>query len=281
MLDPSSKQDTESVSTEPSGGEPLTLEQALTNLTHPDLSLRYYAAWWLGKFAPGEPQVVDALIAALDDEADRTELGGYPLRRNAARALGKLADKRAVLPLIRCLECSDFYVREAAAQSLGMLGDTSAIPQLMQLLDGGVAAAQLVPGRPHLPQPAEAAMEALESLKATAAAPLIQPFLEHPVERVRHAAARAMYVLTQESIYGERLVQAIAHSDLKLRRTILLDLGASGYLPGAKAIADAAVENSFKIIALKNMLENHLKQQETISLSSEAKRVMTLMDTLL
>ena len=283
MLEPSSTQDSESLSlpAEPAGGEPLTLEQALKNLTDPDLSLRYYAAWWLGKFAPGEPQVVEALIAALDDEADRTELGGYPLRRNAARALGKLADHRAVAPLIRCLECSDFYVREAAAQSLGMLGDPASIPSLMQLLEGGVASAQLVPGRPHLAQPAEAAMEALESLKAIAAAPLIEPFLEHPVERVKYAAARAMYVLTQESIYGECLVQAIANSDLKLRRTLLLDLGASGYLPGAKAIASAAVENSFKMIALKNMLENHLQQQETISVSPEAQQVMTLMDALL
>lgn len=283
MLEPSSNQDSESVplSAEPSGGQPLTLEQALTNITHADLSLRYYAAWWLGKFAPNEPQVVDALLAALEDEADRTELGGYPLRRNAARSLGKLGDLRAVPALIRCLECSDYYVREAAAQSLGMLGDSSCILQLMQLLEGGLAGAQFVPGRPHLAQPAEAAMEALATLKATEAIPLIQPFLEHPVARVHYAAARAMYLLTQEPIYGERLVQAIASTDLKLRRTLLLDLGASGYLNGAEAIANAAVENSFKLIALKSLLENHLKQQESISLSPNAQKVMLLMDGLL
>ncbi|MBW4573659.1 MAG: HEAT repeat domain-containing protein [Aphanothece sp. CMT-3BRIN-NPC111] len=285
MLDPSQKQDSESVSlpTEPFGGGHLTLEQAIANLTHADLSLRYYAAWWLGKFATGEPKVVDGLIAALDDESDRTELGGYPLRRNAARALGKLADSRAVPPLIRCLECDDFYVREAAAQSLGMLGDRTCIPQLMQLLAGGVAETQLVPGRPHLAQPAEAVMEALQALKATEAVPLIQPFLEHPVERIRYGAARAMYALTQESVYGERLVQAIANRDLslQLRRTLLLDLGASGYLPGAQAIAHATVENSFKMIALKSLLENHLQQLETVSLSTEAQQVMTLMDALL
>src|SRR6478672_13981608 len=144
MLEPSSTQDSESLSlpAEPAGGEPLTLEQALKNLTDPDLSLRYYAAWWLGKFAKGEPEVVDALIAALDDEADRTELGGYPLRRNAVRALGKLADLRAVPGLLRCLDCADYYVREAAAQSLGMLGDRTCIPVLMSWLEGGVAAVQ-------------------------------------------------------------------------------------------------------------------------------------------
>lgn len=283
MLEPSPKQDVESGASpaELSGGEPLTLEQAIANLSHPDLSLRYYAAWWLGKFATGEPAVVDALIAALDDEADRTELGGYPLRRNAARALGKLADLRAVPALIRCLECSDFYVQEAAAQSLGMLGDPACIPSLMKLLEGGVAASQLIPGRPHLAKPSEAAIEALEALKATEAIGLIEPFLEHPIQRVQHAAARAMYVLTQEPVYGRRLLEALARSDLKMRRSVLLDLGASGYLPAAEAISQAAVENSFKMIALKGLLENQLKQRSPISLSPEAQRVMTLMDTLL
>ncbi len=282
MLEHSHNQDSESISTPvETGAEPLTLEQAIANLTHPDLSLRYYAAWWLGKFANGEPQVVDALIAALEDEADRTELGGYPLRRNAARSLGKLADPRAVKPLIRCLECPDYYVREAAAQSLGTLGDTSCIPNLMQLLEGGVAAVPLVPGRPHLAEPAEAAMESLAILKATEAIALIRPFLEYPLERIRYAAARAMYLLTQEAVYGETLVQAIANTDLKLRRTLLLDLGASGYLPGASAIADAKVENSFKMIALKSLLENHLQQQETFSVSPDAQKVMMLMDNLL
>ena len=266
---------------EPSGGEALTVEQAIANLTHADLSLRYYAAWWLGKFAKGEPKVVDALIAALEDEADRTELGGYPLRRNAARALGKLADRRAVPGLLRCLECSDYYVRESAAQSLGMLGDRTCIPILMSWLEGGVAAVQLFPGRPHLTQPAEAAMETLEALRVKEAVPLIAPFLEHSLARVRHGAARALYVLTQESVYGERLIQELANSDLKMRRMILLDIGASGYLAGAEAIAQSSVENSFKVMALKSLLENHLQQLETVSVSPSAERVMTLMDSLL
>ncbi len=262
-------------------GEPLTIEKALANLNDPDVSLRYYAAWWLGKFAAGNPDVVDALIVALQDEADRTELGGYPLRRNAARALGKLGDRRAVQPLLQCLDCADFYVQAAAAQSLGMLGDPDCIPAMLAILSGGVDAAQLVPGRPHLARPVEAAMEALEALRATEAVPLIQPFLEHPVPRVQYAAARSLFVLTQAPTYGERLVQALAGANLNLRRKLLLNLGASGYLEGAPAIASAAVENSFKIIALKSLLESHFKQVEVVSLSPAAAGVMTLMDGLL
>jgi phycocyanobilin lyase alpha subunit len=259
----------------------LTVEEALANLRGSDLSLRYYAAWWLGKFRVSEPAVVDALIEALEDEADRTELGGYPLRRNAVRALGKLGDKRAVPGLIRCLDSSDFYVREAAAQSLEMLGDPAAISALMQLLDDGVAAAERVPGRPHLQQPCEAVMEALGTLKATEAIPLIQPFLEHPTKRVHYAATRAMYQLTGDEVYGRPLMEALQGNDVVLRRVALADLGAIGYLPAAEAIARASVENSFKLIALKGLLEGQVNPAAQNTLSDEAIQVMNLMDSLL
>jgi phycocyanobilin lyase subunit alpha len=260
----------------------LTPELALANLQSPDLSLRYYAAWWLGKFRVKRADAVDALIAALQDEADRTELGGYPLRRNAARALGKLGDARAVPSLIECLECSDFYVREASAQSLAMLRDRTAASALIKMLDGGVAEAVQVPGLPHLTQPYEAVIEALGAIGATEAIALIETFLQHPVPRVQCAAARAMYQLTQNPIYGERLVEMLAAGDLKLRRVVLGDLGAIGYLAAAEAIAHAKVENSFKLIALKGLLEHQLTDElDSLSVSDEAIRVMNLMDSLL
>ena len=276
MLEPSSESYPEATAP-----DALTVEQAIANLQHEDLSLRYYAAWWLGKFRVTDPAAVSALIAALEDEADRTELGGYPLRRNAARALGKLGDRRAVPGLMGCLTCEDFYVREAAALSLGMLGDPEPIPALMNLLEGGVAAAQLVPGRPHLVQPYEAVLEALGAIKATQAIDLIQPFVEHPTPRVQYAAARAMYQLTQEPVYGERLVQALQSNDVNLRRGAMADLGAIGYLPAAEAIASAATENSFKIFALKGLLEHQLNPEQPHSLSEGAIRVIALMDMLL
>lgn len=263
------------------GSQALTVEQVIANLNHEDLSLRYYAAWWLGRFRVSEPAAVKALIAALEDEDYRTQLGDYPLRRNAARALGKLGDRQAVPGLIRCLDCSDHYVREAAAQSLGMLGDQAAVPALMQLLAGGVAAAGQVPGRPHLTQPYEAVIEALGSLQARVAVTLIQPFLEHPVPRVEYAALRAMYQLTQDDTYGQRLVQALEVSDLKLRRVALFDLGAIGYLPAAEAIASCSTENSFKLFALKGLLEHQLNSPAQTQLPDCAIRVMHLMDSLL
>jgi phycocyanobilin lyase alpha subunit len=262
--------------------ETLTVESALANLKQTDdLGLRYYAAWWLGRFRVKQPEAVDALLIALEDEKDRAPDGGYPLRRNAARALGKLGDRRAVPPLIRCLEFPDFYVREAAAQALEMLGDKTAISPLIKLLDGGVEAAQLVPGKPHLVQPYEAIIEALGTLQATEAISLIEPFIQHSAAKVSYAAARAMYQLTGKSVYGEILIKALNGDDLQLRRSALMDLGAVGYLPAGEAIAETLAENSMKLIALKGLLETDLAANSWEDLSQESIKLMTLMDSLL
>ena len=265
----------------PEGSESLTVEQAIANLQGQDQGLRYYAAWWLGRFRVRESAAIDALIATLEDETDRTPDGGYPLRRNSARALGKLEDRKAVPALMKCLDCSDFYVRDAAAESLGMLGDPVCVPKLMALLDGGLEAAQPIPGCPHLAQPYDATIEALGALGATEAIDLIQPFLEHPIELVQYAAFRAMYQLTNNPIYGDRLVQALSGDKLQLRRAALGDLGAIGYMRGADAIAQTLAENSLKLISLKGLLEHQIDRSPFERLSDGAIQVMALMDDLL
>lgn len=262
----------------------LTVEQAIANLQGEDLGLRVYAAWWLGRFRVDAPEAIEVLMAALADEDDRTGVGGYPLRRNAARRLGKLGDHRVVPALIQALDCTDFYVREAAAQSLEKLGEPSCISQLIELLNNrgnGIPA----PEPPHLVQPFDAILEALGTLGAMDAVPDILPFLDHPVPRIRYAANRAMYQLTPNpeiaSQYGDRLVQALSNNDLQLRRTVLADVGAIGYLPAADAIAQTLAENSLKLISLKGLLEKQLQHTTPPHLSAGAIKVMTLMDELL
>jgi phycocyanobilin lyase alpha subunit len=263
----------------------LTVEQAIANLQGEDLGLRVYAAWWLGRFRVDAPEAIDVLIAALNDEDDRTEAGGYPLRRNAARALGKLGDQQAVPALIQALSCSDFYVREAAAQSLEMLGNSDCLPRLVELLKNQVPGTLPAPEPPQLVQPFDAILEALGTLGAIDAIPLIHPFLDHSVPRIQYAAARALYQLTPDSQianrYADRLVQALASDDLQLRRTVLSDLGAIGYLPAAEPIAQTLAENSLKLIALKGLLEKQLQLTKPPELSEGAVKVMTLMDDLL
>jgi phycocyanobilin lyase subunit alpha len=272
-------EDFEELSPPPAEDRPLTVEQAITNLNGSDPGDRYYAAWWLGRFRVRTPEAVDALVATLLDESDRTPEGGFPLRRNSARALGKLGDVRAVPALIACLTCSDYYVREAAAQSLGVLGDRTCIPGLTALLEGGVSAAQPIPNSAHLAQPYDAVLEALGALGATEAISIVEPFLEHPLELVQYAAARAMYQLTGQTEYGDRLIAALKGDKLQLRRAALADIGAIGYAKAAEPVTQTLAENSLKLISLKGILERQLGNTE--SLSTDAITIMKLMDSLL
>lgn len=265
----------------------LTIEQAIINLQSEDLGLRVYAAWWIGRFRVNVPEAIALLIVALVDEADRTEAGGYPLRRNAARALGKLSDRSAVPALIRSLECDDFYVREAAAQSLEMLGDRSCIPKLIELLNMPIDSKKSNTEKSNLEieQPFDAIIEALGTLRAVEAIPSILPFVEHSIPRVKYAAARAMYQLSENpeiaNQYGDRLVTALSNNDLQLRRAVLADLGAIGYLSAADAIAKTMAENSLKLISLKGLLEKQIPLAIPPNLTEGAIRVMALMDDLL
>ncbi len=279
----------------PDHSQSLTLPQAIANLRQvEDPSLRYYAAWWFGKFRVREPEAIELLLIALVDETDRGGDGGYPLRRNAAKALGKVGDRAVVPALLTCLDCEDYYVRESAAIALAEIGlqhdredrDDRAILPLLRLLDGGLAAAQRVPGKPHLTQPYDAVIEALGDLGATEAIAAIEPFLDHEVEKVGYAAARALYQLTQDPRYGGILVAALNGPDLQMRRSALMDIGAVGYLPGAQAIANTLAENSLKLISLKGVVEIQLQRQAiplspTIALSPEIITVLDLMDGLL
>jgi phycocyanobilin lyase alpha subunit len=53
-------------------------------------------------------------------------------------------------------------------------------------------------------------------------------------------------------------------------------------MPAAEAIAAAKVENSFKLLALKGLLEHQLQQEsQGLFLTADAIRVMNLMDSLL
>jgi phycocyanobilin lyase subunit alpha len=257
----------------------LTVADAIANLESPDIGLRMYAAWWLGKFRVNEPEAIDRLIRALSDTDDRTPEGGYPLRRNAARALGKIGDRSAIDSLILALDCEDFYVCEAASEALGAIGSPECQTKLRELLARGLDEDRQVSGDFELPY--DAIIEALGELRITAAAPEIERYLSHPLDRVKYAAARAMYQLTHDGIYGDMLVTALAGDDLQLRRAALTDIGAIGYLPGAKAIADTLAENSLKLISLKGLLENQIYHSPEDRLSDGAIEVMKLMDSLL
>lgn len=255
----------------------MTVEEAIAQLASPDLSQRYYAAWWLGRFRVKE--AVPALITALRDESDRTELGGYPLRRNAARALGQIGDPQAIPELIACLAVADFQLRAAAATALGLLGASEAIPDLVELLQNMGAPSAL--GTEALPQPFPAILLALGRLNAQAVIPPIQTFLDHPLPRVRSAALCTMYLLTQDTHHIEALLRLINGAETRLQRVLLGDLGETGYLAVAEAMVQVQAEPSFKLMGLHRLLSQWLTTQNQPPDWEMAGSVLRLMDQLL
>jgi HEAT repeat protein len=136
--------------------------------------------------ALGEP-AVPLLLEALRDE------NGY-VRSGAAEALGRIGDRRAVEPLIAALalpeDSEDGEHVEACAQvvtALGLLDDSRAIPPLIHWLPAFLD-----------PPPAGGfcvswyLIEALGSLKAVEAEPLLQPLVHHPDIDVRKSAVIAL-----------------------------------------------------------------------------------------
>src|SRR6185436_7817703 len=77
----------------------------------------------------GSDVKVDDLVRVVVDESTN-----YKMRVQAALVLGKLADPRAVQPLIKALNDQNKTVRGIAASALGQLGDQSALEPLREMV---------------------------------------------------------------------------------------------------------------------------------------------------
>ena len=77
---------------------------------------------------PRFTNLVPMFISDLDSESQE-------LKRNAAQALGRIGDIRAVEPLLALLEKSEVpAVQKAAVKALGKLGSPKVLPKLRQML---------------------------------------------------------------------------------------------------------------------------------------------------
>ncbi|MFM9072503.1 MAG: HEAT repeat domain-containing protein [Cyanobium sp.] len=242
-------------------GEPITEAEAHRRLRSEDPSLQYYAAWWLGKMRSQHPDTVPLLMEALQHRQPREVGVGVErnaVARNAARALGKVGDGRAVPELLAALADEDDGLREAAARALGELGAEAAVAPLCARLASGLEGAGASrPDSPKLQEPCEALIEALgdigvvrEEVVAT-----IQPFIHHEWPLIRSAAARALLQLTGDESFGEHLLQLLDHPQLQVRRAALMDLGAVGWRVALDSIRRTHAENSLKLIALRGLVE--------------------------
>lgn len=228
----------------------LSAEAAIAALHCDDNQLRYYAAWWLGKYRITE--ATTALCECLKDEQYRTVQGGYPLRRQAARTLGLLKNREAVSALLPALTVeSDPQLQEAVIQALASIGDRTCVPALLDLLQS------------NQEKPLEALIEALGSFQVKEASCLIEPFLKNADERVQCAAARYFYQITKETSYLERIIKNLNHDNPYLRWAAAFDLGAIAHVEATQAIIQAKIANSLKLLNLKRILEALLNNNES------------------
>lgn len=221
-------------------------ETALAALGDEDQQIRYYATWWLGKHRV--QSAGRSLCELLKDEEYRTVQGGFPLRRQAARALGQLQQVETVPALISALDSrEDPQLREAVIQALAAIGDRRAIAPLLGLLASEQS------------QPYEALIEALGEFQVSEAWSDVVPFLEHPSERIQCAAARYCYQISQDKRYLSRIIDNLNHENSYVRWSAAFDLGAIGHLAAAEAILEAKIGNSLKLLNLRRILESVLK----------------------
>jgi HEAT repeat protein len=157
----------------------------------------------------------DELIVALHDPSPR-------VRRQAAAALGRLGDERAVGELVHQLLAHPDLVEEETVEALGDLGSSDAIAPLILLLESprpllrraackaisqipgagllidAVASLQKAAESPHDPDLRRAALQALRNLEATGIGTTISTALVDVHPSVRIAAAEAAAELELE-----------------------------------------------------------------------------------
>jgi len=243
-------------------GEPISEAEALRRLRQSDdLSLQYYAAWWLGRMRSRHPDAVPLLRQALglrQPEDSSIGVGRNAVARNAARALGKLACPEATPDLLIALEDEDDGLREAAARALGQLRAHEAVGPLCARLSSGLQGAGAPrENSPKLQEPCEALIEALGDIGLAhgEVVTVVLPFHDHERPIIRAAAARALLQLTGERRWGDSLLELLLHPQLQVRRAALMDLGAVGWRPALDAIRATLAENSLKLIALRGLVE--------------------------
>ena len=155
----------------------------------------------------GDRRAVEPFVSALEDK-DLT------VQRTSAEALGELGDRRAVEPLIRSLE--DKYVRQAAVEALGKLGDRRAVEPLISALENEYSYGRY-----------SSAADALGELgDRRAVEPLIRA-LEDKDKRVRQTAVEALGKLGDRRAV-ESLIRALEDKDVSVRHRAAEALGELG-----------------------------------------------------
>ena len=210
-----------------------------------DIALKYHAIWWLGKNK--ERYSLQILCRILNDNNDQTDLGGFPLRRQAARSLGMIADSESIPALLKALDSSDLRLQEATILALRSIGDHSIIPELIEYLNTA-----------NKEKPLEALIEALASFEVWDVADSLRKYLNDDSKRIEGAACVYFYRMTKDSQYLSALMRNLSDDNAFLRQSAAFDLAQCNDTTLNTKITAAKLPNNVKMAALKQILETYV-----------------------
>lgn len=150
----------------------LASDEIIKALHDPTPRVRRQAAAALARL--GDPRAVGELIHQLDEHPDLVE-------EETINALGDLGDAEAVRALIRTLQSPRSILRRAAARALGAIGSHEAAGPLMEAAN-----------KENDPDLRRSALQALRQMGAVEAEPAIVAAFRDPHPSVRIAAAEAV-----------------------------------------------------------------------------------------
>jgi HEAT repeat protein len=205
-------------------GDARAVPHLVIALEDAELRVRVEAARALGLI--GDPGAVDPLVTLLKSQYAElreaavialAQLGApavkwlmamlkysaFESRQAAARALGLIRDKRALVPLVAALKDTDYQVRREVVEALACLCETADQPLLAALNDPS-------------PEVRLAAVKAVGKIKDPAALVSLQSKLDDADGQVREAVWRALALLGwQPALAREEVMRAIAYGDFQ------------------------------------------------------------------
>lgn len=172
----------------------------------------------------GEPAVHSLILALKDENAD--------VRKNAAEALGKIKDTRAIDPLIATLGDEETDVRKNAVEALGNIGDSRAIEPLIASLDDKKSTVKS--------SAEEALKKIFENMKANNNLEQLLPLLKYKETSVRRIVISAIKG-SKDGHTVEHLILAMKDDDTYIRDSAseaLKEIGKPAVEPLIKVLRD-------------------------------------------
>lgn len=231
-------------------------------------SVRMYVGHALARM--GSPRVLEALIPMLGDPIkecrdgaveDFVTMGGasverlitalrderWRVREGAARALGRLRDRRAVDGLIAALRDRDGTVKTVAAEALGRIGDPKAIKGLIALFKDSSKLVRV------------SATIALTQIGETTVDPLIEGLKDENFQ-IRLHSVQALGGITSDYPTGRswlrdskpvpHLIALLKDKDRAVREDAAIALGMIGDNSAVPALVDAMQDGSIRVRAI-------------------------------